>query len=333
MTALEATRWKRYGHDRLYFSTFDGEKVGHLNLNTGDYQDVPDDLLILVESVAHDWCLRNEVAPPGVPLVDSGVEASVPDHTPLSEPDDTEPLQASAVMEPQQPPAPDQAPAAAPIVETEPGWIDLASNLPGHGLRIEAAAEWEAAKSRSKIAAYANRYVFKEHTQERAWRAGAEGEEYVGARLNKLRDKGCRVLHSVPVGTKGSDIDHVVIGPGGVYTVNTKNHSGKKIWVAKYQMRVDGSPVPYLRNSRHEASRAKRLLESHVDFDVPVLGCVVVLTGSFVPEVTYKQQPDDVRILDKWDVPRWFKRRARILEPAQVDHLFEVARRSTTWTE
>jgi hypothetical protein len=39
--------------------------------------------------------------------------------------------------------------------------------------------------------------------------------------LPKL-DEAWRVLHSVPVGSRDSDIDHVVIGPGGVYTINAK---------------------------------------------------------------------------------------------------------------
>jgi hypothetical protein len=30
------------------------------------------------------------------------------------------------------------------------------------------------------------------------------------------------VLHSVPVGTGSTDIDHIAIGPAGVFTLNTK---------------------------------------------------------------------------------------------------------------
>jgi hypothetical protein len=52
-------------------------------------------------------------------------------------------------------------------------------------------------------------------TDERAWRIGAVGEEAVAKRLEGF-GAGWRVLHSVPVGKRGSDIDHLVIGPGGV---------------------------------------------------------------------------------------------------------------------
>ncbi|WP_201774136.1 nuclease-related domain-containing protein [Demequina globuliformis] len=319
MAALHATRWKRYGHDRLYFTTADGDKAGYLDLATGTYEGVPAHLMTTAEESAGDWCAHNDVTPPGMPL-----RAVTPLQS-ASSPAETAPEDAAEVS--LAPAAPQPEPPSHAVRE----WTDLSTNVPGQGVRLEAAAEWETAKGRSKIAAYANRYVFNNHTQERAWRVGAEGEEYIGARLNKLRDRGWHVLHSVPVGERGSDIDHVVIGPGGVFTVNSKKHPGKKIWVAQYQMRVGGQPVPYLRNSRHEAARAKRLLEAQLDFEVPMMGCVVVLTGTLVPEVTYKQQPDDVRVLDKWDVPRWFRKRPEVLGPARVQAVFDVARKSTTW--
>ena len=58
-------------------------------------------------------------------------------------------------------------------------------------------------------------------TDERAWRVGAKGEEKVASELAKL-DARWRVLHAVEVGENGSDIDHVVIGPPGVFTLNAK---------------------------------------------------------------------------------------------------------------
>jgi len=61
-----------------------------------------------------------------------------------------------------------------------------------------------------------------------AWYRGALGEAAVGRLLEKLPE-GWTVLHAVPVGKGDSDIDHVVIGPGGVFTINIKNHAGHKV--------------------------------------------------------------------------------------------------------
>ena len=319
------TRWRKFGHDRVYVADASGAKLGHIDVNSGSFLLEDSAHAVAVQSAANAWCAKN------------GIElgaASLPTHAPAPAP----------APAPVPAPVPEVAPAAvaAPVAQSRPvlpsepatetpAWTDLSAHRPGEGVRQLAEEEWAAAKSRSRVISTLNRYVFDNHTDERAWRKGAEGEEYVGTKLNRLREKGWHVLHSVPVGKGDSDIDHIAIGPGGVFTVNSKNHASKKIWVAKYQMRVNGRPVPYLRNSRHEAARAKRLLETQVNFEVPVTGCVVVLTGSLVPEVTYRDRPDDVRVLTKWDVPRWFRKRKAALSPEQVEQVFEVARRSDTW--
>jgi hypothetical protein len=93
------------------------------------------------------------------------------------------------------------------------GWFDLAANVPGQAVRALAESELAAMRERSRLGTAIAR-VFDMKTDERAWRVGADGEETVGARLDKLGKYGWHVLHSVPVGTRGSDIDHVVIGPG-----------------------------------------------------------------------------------------------------------------------
>lgn len=59
---------------------------------------------------------------------------------------------------------------------------------------------------------------------------------------------------------------------------------------------------------------------------------IVLLTGTLVPNVTVKQQPDDVTVLDRMDIPRAFKRAPGRWTADQVGEVYEHARRSTTWT-
>lgn len=68
------------------------------------------------------------------------------------------------------------------------------------------------------------------------------------------------MLHSVPVGTGASDLDHVVIGPAGVFTINTKHHRGQNVWVGAKRILVNGQRTDHLRNAAHEAKRASKLL-------------------------------------------------------------------------
>ncbi len=57
----------------------------------------------------------------------------------------------------------------------------------------------------------------------RAMALGVRGEMVVGQQLEGLRTKGYRVYHDLV--EKGFNIDHVLIGPGGVYVIETKTIS------------------------------------------------------------------------------------------------------------
>ena len=53
---------------------------------------------------------------------------------------------------------------------------------------------------------------------------GASGEEHVGALLDELAEHGWRVIHDVSFGH--GNVDHIMIGPPGVFTIETKSHPG-----------------------------------------------------------------------------------------------------------
>ncbi len=53
---------------------------------------------------------------------------------------------------------------------------------------------------------------------------GAAGEEHVGALLDALASPSWRVIHDASLGR--GNIDHIVIGPPGVFTLETKSHPG-----------------------------------------------------------------------------------------------------------
>ena len=168
------------------------------------------------------------------------------------------------------------------------------------------------------------------HNEERAWRIGADGEQKVAARLAKLikKDPHWRVLHAIPVGERGSDIDHLVIGPGGVYSLNTKHHPGAKIWIATNTFMVNGHPQPYVRNSRHEAQRASRLLSTATGRTVTVTA-VIVLVG---PEsITIKEAPDGVHVASCTRIAKWLVNRPEVLDHESIDAIYTPARNPTTW--
>lgn len=313
---FKTVRWKRHGKDRLYVNGDDGRPVGWVDLLTGGRTLTDPACEQAFAAAVNDWYV--ESATNG----DETFAASV-NPPAISERDE------ATCSTPADP-----LPEGAEVTTAEPAslpWHDLATHVPGQAAREQAVRQLAAMKERTRVGTFLAR-AFNVKTDERAWRVGANGEEAVGDRLEKLSSRGWRVLHAVPVGDRGSDIDHVIIGPGGVYTINTKTHPGGRVWVASRAIRVNGQPVQYLRNSRHEGQRAEKALTRATGYPVPVRPVLVFLTGTAIPSVTIKQHPEDVLILDRLDIPGAFKRAKQRLSPDQVTSIFDVARRCVTWT-
>lgn len=296
MTDLVVNRWNRYGKRRLYLNLLDGRRVGWVDL-------VTDERHLELAEFASDFdrvlaAYSGEGTAGAVDVV-SSVEVATP-------------------------------PAPSAEIVSQPENRDLTLNRPGELVRARAQAEWEAAKGESTVLAWGRRLV-DARTEERGWRVGARGEETVGGKLERLKKRGWRVLHSVPVGARGSDIDHVLIGPGGVFTLNTKRHPQKSVWVRGDTVKVNGYNQPYVRNSRFEADRAGQLLSEALGRPVPVTGALVILTATMPPKVTVRQPPDGVLVLDLESLLPAFKRRKGIWSADEVEAIFEVARWSRTW--
>jgi hypothetical protein len=201
--------------------------------------------------------------------------------------------------------------------------VDLAANKPGQAVVARADelyAEWRALSFWRRLIT---------SRTDRSWRQGAAGEARVAKQLSKLDDR-FRVLHSIPVGTRGSDIDHLGIGPTGVFTINAKSHHGKSVWVAGDIVMINGYRQPHVRNSRYEARRVSRTLTRATGLEVPATA-LVIITGD--KEFSVREQPKDgaVRVATPRAAVRWIKRQPQTLSVAHIDQLFGVARRSTTW--
>jgi hypothetical protein len=211
-------------------------------------------------------------------------------------------------------------PATAPLPDR-----DLALNRPGQAAREQALELRAAAPVRTIVAR-----LVGAKTDERAWRIGADGEEEVARHLARLGPQ-WRVLHAVPVGDRSSDIDHVVIGPAGVFTINTKNHPQSNVWVRGDTFKVNGSNQHYVRNSRHEAQRAARLLSAAAGFDVAVRGVIAVMGAN--RGFTVKEQPRDgaVRVVTRREVANDLGRLERVLGEPSIGRIYDVARHLSTW--
>lgn len=199
---------------------------------------------------------------------------------------------------------------------------DLRVNRPGEMARARRDAIHAQAPVRQTVAR-----VLGVRTDEYSWRVGCAGEEKVGSELERL-GPGWTVLHAVPVGERGADIDHVVIGSPGVFTINTKRHPGASVWVGKWAINVNRTKTDYLRNSRFEARRAGELLSAACGWPVPVQPVVAFVD---IEEFTVRQQPDDVQVTTRRQLVDWLRRLPGKLHPIAVRQLQAYAADRTTW--
>jgi hypothetical protein len=81
--------------------------------------------------------------------------------------------------------------------------------------------------------AYAAFQFFRLRPKIKRLKQGRDGERVVGQYLERLREKGYQVFHDV-VG-EGFNVDHVIVGPAGVFTVETKTYSKPVKGEAKIQ--------------------------------------------------------------------------------------------------
>ncbi|WP_222705355.1 nuclease-related domain-containing protein [Cellulomonas massiliensis] len=356
------TRWQRFGKDRLYVTAPDGSPLGWHDLATGATHYATADAALLDATVArwraqHGHVGRSELvgvvpspaaSPEGRRTASSADGPSTPRPEPAADEDLTlrPPGQSLAdrLTELDAQAASAQAPARYwwaeldelraqdRLVRAQSPLGDLLRGLVGRRRpeRQELRDLMREAKQEARRHEAAAAPTVRELAAEAvSWQRGLDGELVVGQLLAEVvrRDPRWRVLHSVPVGSRGADIDHVLVGPGGVLTLKTKHHPSARVFVANDAVLVNGTRYPYVRNARHEAQRAERLLTAAVGRRVVVEGVVVVRAQ----DLTVRAQPADVHVLASRRLVRWLRARPEVLAADEVDAVFAAARRASTW--
>lgn len=161
---------------------------------------------------------------------------------------------------------------------------------------------------------------------ERAWWKGANGARVTARWLGRLPD-GWHVFHEVPAGERGATIDHVVIGPGGVFTVNTKNVTGK-LWVGSTGIRHNGHRTDFLSTATGQARRASRLLSTALGRLVPVRSVLAILAD----EWTITEEPAEVLVRGPRGAKNLMLSQPVVLSMREVAELAVAAAKPATWT-
>ncbi|MEU1482309.1 NERD domain-containing protein [Streptomyces sp. NPDC005752] len=227
-------------------------------------------------------------------------------------------------------PVPDPVAGHGPERRGRPGALppltpasDLASRRPGAGLREQLGESGTGALVRVATGA------LRRHRDADPRRVALAGERRVGAELKRLTRHGWRVLHSVPL-PDGTEIGHLLIGPGGVFAVCTEHHPGASARIEDGTLRIDdGAPQPYELDGRPGARRARAALEAYCAFDVPVQ-TVLVFTGVTALEVA--STPAGTRVCRERQVSV-LAPLTGVFTPTQVERVYDVARNREAWLD
>jgi len=163
--------------------------------------------------------------------------------------------------------------------------------------------------------------------ESRPWYLGALGELEVARLLDQL-GPGWFAIHAVPVGKAGSDVDHLVIGPGGVFTINSKFHEGGDVWVGSRRLLVNGQRTDHLRNAEFEARRVAKLLTQAARSRVDVTPVVAIVAAR---RLTIRERPERVVVVAARDLARWLQSQLTVLTAEMIAELGRAASAPATW--
>ena len=161
------------------------------------------------------------------------------------------------------------------------------------------------------------------------WYLGAKGEQAVGSLLETLPQE-WTVFHALPVGARDSGIDHVVVGPAGIFTINSKHHHGKSVWVAGSTVMVAGRETRYVRDAEFEAARVTRLVKQRMPRIVPARPVVALVDPQ---QLTIRERPANVTVIDARKLPGWLLSLPPVLAWPERMEITAIIDNPATWRQ
>ncbi|MET4783088.1 nuclease-related domain-containing protein [Glaciihabitans sp. UYNi722] len=149
---------------------------------------------------------------------------------------------------------------------------------------------------------------------------GARAELAVAHSLTSLGDD-WTVLHSVSMEPNTPALEHLAIGPPGVFVISTKSHAAQTVWVGELMFMADDIRYPYL----PIAEQQNREVAERFDLRAPVTSCMVVAAPR---ELTVRRHARHIEIVTAHGFEKWLRELPRLLSPQLVSTL---AAEASSW--
>ena len=147
-----------------------------------------------------------------------------------------------------------------------------------------------------------------------AWRTGAAGEDRTARALAELEAEGFVVLHDRRKPGSRANIDHVIVGPTGVFIVETKSYSGP--------LSIRGDDV-YVGGRRrtdivHQARNEAEVVRAILAIAGGNLSVTPILCIHRAELPLLKTEVQGIRVVNERGLVRVLRQTAEVLEPQAV---------------
>ncbi|WP_242905448.1 nuclease-related domain-containing protein [Actinomadura terrae] len=163
-----------------------------------------------------------------------------------------------------------------------------------------------------------------------AWKKSSAAERRTEKQLRSLQRNGYLVLHARAVprddeGVSDGRIDHLVIGPSGVYAIDSEKWDKRLPVRTQSHLKLFHGPFnkkDRLDEARWEAEQASRIIGGRVGFEVPVQPSVAI----YGPSIPWKvMRVRDVDVYAGNRARAYLRRRPKILTETDVQRIFTAA--------
>ncbi|MBX6382547.1 MAG: NERD domain-containing protein [Microbispora sp.] len=160
-----------------------------------------------------------------------------------------------------------------------------------------------------------------------AWRRASAAERQTEAQLKKLERAGYKTLHARAIPGSEAQIDHLVVGPTGVYAVDSEK------WDKRLPVRVQShrklfhgpfNQKPRLDEARWEAAQASDLISKALGREITVVPSLAI----YGPPIPWRiLNIRDVDVFSGGMVRKWITKRERSLTTAEIEAIYRAAER------
>lgn len=187
-------------------------------------------------------------------------------------------------------------------------------------------ADWRAGVTGAVLAAIGHTvYCARSTSSVPAWRRPSVAERRTEAQLKKLERIGYRTLHARAIPGSEAQIDHLVIGPTGVYAVDSEKwdkrlpvrvQSGKKLFHGPFDRK------DRLKEAAWEASQAASLIGKQIGREINVVPSLAIYGPAIPWKVLNIRQVD---VFEGSRVRKWITKRERSLTDEEIEEIYQAA--------